>query len=498
MNIVIVGGGTAGWITALYANYVFPEHDITVIESKDIGILGAGEGTVPEIKNFFSILEIPLHEMIIETKTSIKNGIKFTNWSGIGEHYFHPFCDPAAITKTNFPFNFYKDSSIDPKFLFSLMNNEHFDKYSLSAQNSYKNKTPFVFKGSNIGMSNFEEVFDWSIHFDAKLLAEYLKKIALGRGIYHFFDNVNDVKLNENGFVYKLILNNNNSMNVDFLFDCTGFKRLFMKEIFNIPWVSYSKHLPANRAMPFFLNIDEKIPPYTESIAMKYGWMWKIALQHRYGCGYVYNNNYISDDEAKIEIEEYLGHTVEVPKHFSFSPGSFEKIWVKNVMSVGLASGFVEPLEATSIWQIVKDLRRFMTSKENIFCKNKKNIDFVNEKHLEDSQEIVDFLYLHYVTKRSDTKFWSNFTKENEMPEGVKHILKKFEKGVPQLDDFEKNTLFTYPSILSVVYGNKFIYLNKDNSYLSKDQIRYCLETKNKIKEIENKFLDVKDFIKMI
>lgn len=497
MNIVVVGGGTAGWITALYANYAFPEYNVTVIESKDIGILGAGEGTVPEVKDFFSFLNIPLEEMIIETKASIKNGIKFTNWSGLEDHYIHPFFDPPAVTKNSFPFNPYIDNGIDPRFLFSEINNQHFDQYSLSAQNCYKNKTPFVFNREGNVMSKFENVFGWSIHFDARLLADYLQKVATSRGINHVFSNVKEVVLNEKGFVDELVLDNQNNYKVDFVFDCTGFKRLFMKDIFNIPWISYSKHLPANRAMPFFLKIDEEIPPYTESIAMKYGWMWKISLQHRYGCGYVYNDSYISDEKAKKEVEVFLGHEIEVPRYFSFSPGSFEKIWVKNVMAVGLASGFVEPLEATSIWQIVRDLRRFMTDRNNILCKNEKNNNFINQKHLEDSQEIVDFLYLHYVTPRSDTPFWSNFIQDNEIPKGVEDILKKFEKGTPQLDDFDKNSLFTYTSILSVVYGNKIFTANNFSHYLSQNQINFCIETKNKIKTIENNFLSVRDFLKM-
>jgi hypothetical protein len=191
-----------------------------------------------------------------------------------------------------------------------------------------------------------------SLNFIEQIIEEDLKNPDLDPN--DFF-----VKLNPNE---SLILENNEEQLVDFVFDCSGFHRLLIGKHFNSEWASYKEYLPVDMAVPFFIPIDEEIPPYTEAIAMKYGWMWKIPLQNRYGCGYVFDSSLISEEDAAKEIEEYLGFVPEYPRKnkgaFKFNAGGYKTPWVKNCIAIGLASNFIEPLEATSIFSSIDSLRR--------------------------------------------------------------------------------------------------------------------------------------------
>jgi len=233
----------------------------------------------------------------------------------------------------------------------------------------------------------------------------------------------------------------------DFVFDCTGFKRKFIGELYNSPWNSYKDVMPAKRAIPFFLPNNEN-KQYTESIALKYGWMWKIPVQGRYGCGYVFNPDMVSDEEAKQEIRELLEHDFESPTTFNFEAGAYDKVYINNCMAVGLSAGFIEPLEATSIWVQLVALKLFVENFGNENAKEKINNDL---KDIND--DVVSFLYFHYLTKRKDTKFWSNFQNNNNMPDKLKDVINK------NYDDslFEnKNGLFEKRNWQAIKHGIRY------------------------------------------
>jgi tryptophan 7-halogenase len=354
-KFVIVGGGTAGWLTALYIRKYWPKTDVTVIASSDIGILGAGEGTVPSFIDFLKDVDIPVEDIIQTAKGTVKRGIKFTNWCGKNDQYIHSFEVLGA------------------------------DKYAL--------------------------------HFDASLLATHLESVALTRNIKLINDEVVSINAIDD-HIHSIDLKSLPTVDADFVFDCSGFRRLIIGEFYQSPWQSYSNTMPAKRAIPFFLpNNNVDLPEYTEAVAMRAGWIWKIPVQHRYGCGYVFDSNKISDEEAKQEIRDYLGHDFVSPKTFNFEAGTYKFPWIGNCLAVGLSAGFVEPLEATSIHMQIITLNLFKQVFGSVLGSYKLNNDL---KEL--NEDILSFLYLHYLTGRNDTEFWSKFS-ENKMPEKVNNLL---------------------------------------------------------------------------
>ena len=352
MKYIILGGGTAGWLTALYLNKHFPNDEVTVVASSEIGILGAGEGTTPAFMEYLEEVGITEAELVSNCKATLKTGIKFTNWNGDGEHYFHNFWD---------------------------------DKYAL--------------------------------HFDASLLAKYLQDIASKRGVKLIDDTVIKVLLDDGNIT--TLVTPSGPVTGDFFFDCSGFKRLLIGEIYKSEWEEYD--MPCKRAIPFFLpNDNTNLPDYTESVAMKYGWIWKIPVQGRYGCGYVFDSTMTTDEEAAQEIRDYLGHDFKSPRTFNFSAGAYKQVWINNCMAVGLSSGFIEPLEATSIWIQILALR--------LFVQNRDNPVKVNNDVKELNEDILSFLYFHYLSQRTDTELWKDFQTNNYMPEKLLNRTKNSAK----------------------------------------------------------------------
>jgi tryptophan halogenase len=436
-----------------------PSLDITLIESEEIGILGAGEGTVVNFINFLSYVDIGLPEFFKKTNSTCKNGVKFTNWNGDSKYYYHNFTsDDLAIGSDTF--NKYN--------VFSLLNTfnnidpEIFDFVALANNN---NKALVVPNNMTI-----KQVGQFAVHFDASMLAKFLKEKALERGVKRVEGKVSAIVNDENDYITSIMVGDN-KISCDFVFDCTGFARMIIGNHYKTKWNSYSDYLPVNRAVPFFLNIDtENIEPYTEAIAMKYGWIWKIPLQHRYGCGYVFDSNYISEEEAAKEIEEYLGFVPEYPRKnkggFKFDPGCFENVWVKNCFALGVASGFVEPLEATSFYTWLEFLKDGLSDLNALFSYNENYINDINKKWRKFNNEVMNFIYFHYITKRSDTDFWKKFQDIENAPGLVKEILNKWQYSLPRYDHFEINSPFIYDNWVKVGYG-----LGLLNSQLIKDAV---------------------------
>jgi tryptophan halogenase len=433
-DIAIVGGGTAGWLAALYAKKTFPNFNIFLIESDSIGILGAGEGSTPHLVSLLNELSIPLKSMINDAGATIKNGIKFTNWNNEGEQdfYYHPFSSLGILDIDKFFINA-DENSVPPLYVSAAHLENSLKNVSAIQEISEKNKVPLIEIKNSIAHKeknedNYEKIAEFSIHFDAAKLAETLKNIAIERGILRIEGVVKDTTQNNYGDVKKIILESGKSVDCDFIFDCSGFSRFFPK-MFNSEWIDYSKHLPVNRALPFFLEIDKtRIPPYTESIAMNFGWMWKIPLQHRYGCGYVFDSSLISEEAALKEVEEYLGHKIKSPRTISFSAGYYKTSWVNNVVSIGLSSGFVEPLEATSIFTAILYMKKIFSNPESIFEIDSKHQQNFNNYTKNINEEVLSFIYFHYMSSRKNNDFWKKFTKEKS-PNLLKKYLNMMEEG---------------------------------------------------------------------
>ena len=363
-KIVIVGGGTAGWLTALVVNKFWENTDVTLIESSKTGILGAGEGGTPNFGRILSLLDINQDEFYEETKSTIKIGLNLFNWT----------------------------------------NNDELSKH--------------LFFGGNVVDSNIPKAY----HFDARLVAKYFKQIATNRGVKCIDDEV--IHINNNGEnIINLELNENGVIDLDFVFDCSGFARIIIDDVHNEEWIDYSKYLLINKAFGYFLPQEDDVTfddrTFTDVIAMKYGWMFKIPLQHRWGCGYAFNDTYISADEAKEEIEDYLGREVTLQKLFDFKPGTHKRSWVGNSISIGLSYGFIEPLEATSLMSTIMQLKRLIDFNFNEDLKER-----YNKWCLEINEQNLYFIRYHYLTERDDTPFWRDCRKM-PIPDKLKKILDK-------------------------------------------------------------------------
>jgi tryptophan halogenase len=497
-NIVIVGGGTAGWLTALYAKKIFPTDNIVLVESDSIGILGAGEGSTPKLIEFFDFLGIPVSDLIQNTKSTMKMGIKFTNWCGDNNFYYHGFEKIDGFFSNHnsgFDLSEYAKTDIPTKKFINAYKKEEIDSFTVKL--SENNKLPFIQKLENNFYQNkiidFEKHNNFSIHFDAKLLANYLSDLGVKREILKVNGIITKIINDENNNIKTIIIDDKESIDVDFIFDCSGFSKLITGKHYNSKWKSLSNLLPMKKAIPFFLDIDNKnIPPYTEAIAMKNGWIWKIPLQHRFGCGYVFDSNYINEEEAKKEIEEYLGFKPKYPREvkgsFVFDPGCFEEVWINNSLSVGLSSGFLEPLEATSIHQLILLLQRFFVNKQDMFTTNKKIKDIFNKKYVNETNGIANFIYFHYLTQRNDSLFWKEFKNKNKVPDSLKDILFLLQNSI--LFNLPLNETFESINYYSIAFGINFIpYKNIEKIY--DDNLMFVYDEYNqKHKEVFDQIYD--------
>jgi len=444
MNIAILGGGSAGWITALLTQAYHPFNRITVIESDSIGILGAGEGTTPHFMDFLDRVNIPVSDLIKNCKATIKNGINFENWNGDNKKYFHSFGPIGQISE-------WSDGLIEN----AIINNIQIDTLSFAKKTSSLEKVGFSFKDTILDNRNPILNFNYhcihALHFDARSLAQYFRKIAEERGIIRVEGELESVVADDCGNIKQIQLKNNKQIDCDFVFDCSGFARLLIGKHFQTEWISYNKHLPMDTALPFFIEHDDNVSPQTDAIAMKYGWIWKIPVQGRYGCGYVFDSNFINEDQALQEAEEYFNVELKSPKTFKFEAGTFRDTLVKNCMAVGLSQSFIEPLEATSIFISYLNLTDFLkydgfSSKTDSFYKK------FNSVCLDRNTEVRDFVYLHYITKRNDSDFWRNFQSNNPMI-GTVHETLEWMKETKTIDADIHKKVFSSRSWMQVANG---------------------------------------------
>ena len=460
-KIIVLGGGSAGWLTSLLTRAFYPDFDITLIESEEIGILGAGEGTVPHFIEILDFLKIPVSALVKECSATIKIGIKFTNWHGDGTSYFHDFLAKEELEEWSF----------DDNFRYNMLTTEmvgkgvHLDTINFYAKLAEQWKVPFILNDlTDVTLSNYRDPIsavqhlgNMALHFDARLLAKYLGQVAQAhRRISRVEGKFAGVTEDQAGNITGIHLENGKYVPCDFVFDCSGFARLLLGGHFKESWIDYKQHLPLDTALPFFIPHDGRnIPPYTEAIAMKYGWMWRIPVQNRYGCGYVFDSSYITEDQAREEVENYLGHAITPPKVFKFQAGTFANTLVRNCYGVGLSQHFVEPLEATSIWSFSKNLINFLKM-GLIMHLDPEMVSYFNERCRLIIEPIPEFMYLHYLTERDDSPFWRDFRAKTVMMESLK-AKQRLWNTTPLFDaDTLPLQMFTAPSWISVGSGVRF------------------------------------------
>lgn len=409
-NILIIGGGTAGWLTALYIKKHFSSCSITLIEGETVGTIGVGEGTTPHIIDFLKEIDIDIFNLIKNTNGTIKNGISFENWNGDNKKYFHSF--PVNNQLNNFNISTLGNLTGYEYYLKKLINKKlNFNEYVYPAKLSYENK---------IDLSNIT----FALHFDTNALSNYLRDIAKERGIKIINGDFKNVIVDKNNFITSVVLTTGIKLDCNFIFDCSGFSKLLIGKYYKEEWISYKEHLPVNKAVMFPRAYKEKeeIFPYTKAIALKNGWVFEIPLQHRIGRGYIFNDTYANEEQIINELSSTFNENIDIKKIIKFDAGRFRNSWVKNCMAVGLSHSFIEPLEATSIFFTIRQLRTFSKFFNHMFKENKDSIKLFNKLIGDSLDNILNFIYLHYVTKRKDSEFWLNF-KNYTIPNNFEYLL---------------------------------------------------------------------------
>jgi tryptophan halogenase len=413
MKIVIAGGGTAGWIAAAaLSNQMRELIDITLVESQEIGTVGVGEATIPPMRTFHRLLGINEQEFMRATNATFKLGIQFENWKQIGEKYFHSF----GITG--------KQTLITDFIHFWLRGRElgmadEFGDYCLEYKAALK----------DLFSINDQAKLNYAFHLDAGRYASFLRARAEARGVTRVEGKIAEVQQHpESGFITSLKMDSGLEIPGDLFLDCTGMRGLLIEQSLQTGFEEWGHWLPCDSAIAIQTETTAPAVPYTKSIAHHAGWRWQIPLQHRVGNGLVFSSRHLPDDEAiNMLLSSVDGKVLTEPKVIKFKTGRRKKSWNKNCIAMGLASGFLEPLESTSIHMIMTAVTRLLLLFPHGEIKQS-TIDEYNTQAESEFIRIRDFIILHYkATERDDSPFW-RYCKDMEVPDDLRHRMALFKE----------------------------------------------------------------------
>ena len=442
-NIVIVGGGTAGWFAALTLRRVFSKGvNVRLIESSKIGIVGVGEGGILNIMTALKRNQIDLGDFMEETGAAYKWGFAYEGWrtGAQDDKYYHLFgLFGHKVHEQRNGYYPHLCAMINQKIpLHSYMRG--FDAIKNNASQAQA-KELLASKSTDIVSS---------IHFDSHRVANYLKKTALQRGVLHVDAKVLDAVLDGTGSVTEIVTTEGN-FPADLVIDASGLTRLIIGKM-GVQWESFSDYLLMDRAIPFYMKHPEPNPSLvTRAIAMKAGWMWQIPLVHRVGAGYVYSSKFTTPEAAIEEIKAMVGNDVEPQRVISFEPGCYHRVWVGNVVALGLSSGFVEPLEATSIGQMLEQLSKLeQTLLMTYGVVPQQTIDQFNESNLASWLGVRDFLRMHYDNTRQDNAFWQAAS-QAPYPESYRQLRECWQLRTPRDIDISQYHPYGWSQLFHVL-----------------------------------------------
>ncbi len=441
-SICIVGGGTAGWMAASLLSNITQGANIkiTLIESTDIATIGVGEATVPSFMAFLKDARLDTKAFMQATAGSIKLGIRFENWYQQNHHFLHPFGKIGRAIDGHEFYQIWLKTLADG-------NTTRWVDHSPSGIMSEENRFMTEMQLANTPLASY----GYAVHLDAAYAARHMREITLARGVRRIESTVESVQTDERKFIQSVQLANGQTIESDFFIDCTGFKGLLISETLKVGYDDWSNYLPCNRAVAVQTENAGDPLAYTIASARAAGWSWKIPLQHRTGNGYVFASDYCSDDEAINTLMSVIkGDLINEPRIIPFVSGMREKIWYKNCLALGLASGFIEPLESTAIHLVYRTLvhfiRNFPDKHFASFLEQQFNCDIAR-----DYMEIRDFVILHYcTTQRDDTAFW-RWCQTMEIPESLREKINQF-RHRGQLQHHPEN-LFGADSWYSILEG---------------------------------------------
>jgi tryptophan halogenase len=447
MRVCVLGGGTAGWMTASALSKKLKNvlNTITLVESETIGIVGVGEATLPHIKLFNDGLGIKENVFMKETEATFKLGIEFCDWGRLGQRYVHPFGDfGKPINDVEFYQHWIK--------LNQHGNSGTLDEYAFGIVAAKDER----FQYPNQGKSELQRAFGYAYQFDASLYAKFLRKFSESNGVNRVEGKVVDVAQdNASGDVKSITLENGQKIEADLFVDCSGFRGVLIEQTLKSGYQDWSQWLPCNRAVAVPCENTGELTPYTRATARKAGWQWRIPLQHRTGNGHVYWNEFISDDEAISQLLDNLdGPALAEPKQLFFKTGRRNHFWKNNVVAIGLSAGFLEPLESTSIHLIQEGITTLLElfPHENI---SELDVTEYNSRMSLQYERVRDFLLLHYVaTKRDDSEMWRYFTNMT-LPDSLQQKIDSWlHRGYIQRYEFGA---FLPPSWVAVMIGQNLL-----------------------------------------
>ncbi len=445
-KVVIVGGGTAGWIAAAALSKLLPpDLSITLIESDAIGTVGVGEATIPQIRRLNGILGFDEDDFVRHTSATFKLGIEFNNWGQIGDSYLHTFGD-AGINLGGVLFHQYWLRYRAEGGTESLWD------FSLHHKAAYAHKFGRLDRVGNTSMTGLAYAF----HFDAGRYAVYLRKAAEAGGVRRVEGKVIDTHLDpDSGHIRTVELESGTEIGGDLFIDCSGFRGLLIGDALGVAYQDWSMWLPCNRALAVGSEPASDLLPYTKATAQSAGWQWRIPLQHRTGNGHVYCADFMSDEEARKTLLDTLDTApLTEPKKLRFTTGRRDKFWHKNCVALGLASGFLEPLESTSIHLIQSNVSKLI----ELFPSGSFDESHTREYNRQVTHEyelIRDFLILHYhQTARDDSEFWT-YCANMKVPDSLTEKLALFEATGLLYKDAED--LFRESSWVQVMLGQGLV-----------------------------------------
>ena len=416
-QVTIVGGGTAGWMTAALLSKLLPSVAVTLIESDEIGIIGVGEATIPAIRVYLQLAQIDEIEMIRATQASFKLGIEFVDWRAPGRSYVHGFGkigrDMAWLHTHQLWLRARAAGSA-----------ASFDDYALNCVAARRNK--FCFPDTRNLSSPMADI-DYAFHFDASLFAAFLRQQSEARGVTRVEGRVVDVALNgENGRVDQVVLSDGRTIGGELFVDCSGMRGLLIGGALGVGYEDWNQWLLCDRALAVPCESVSPLTPYTRSTAREAGWQWRIPLQHRIGNGHVYSSALMSDDQATETLLASLeGKPLADPRQVRFAPGRRREAWTKNVVAIGLSSGFLEPLESTSIHLIQTGILRLVALFPGRGFEAPDIAEYNRQSRFE-YEDVRDFIIAHYkVTERRGQPFWDHVRKM-QIPDSLSARLDLF------------------------------------------------------------------------
>ena len=446
-KICILGGGTAGWMTAAALSKKMQGMPVSIhlVESDQIGTVGVGEATLPHIREFNNALNIPEPEFMKATEATFKLGIEFCNWGRIGDRYIHPFGDYGQEI-AGIPFHQYWRK------LREMGDSTRLDDYSYSVMTAEAGR----FRHPSRKPDDIESTFGYAYQFDSSRYAKYLRHYAEDNGVIRVEGRVVDTALaSDTGVVNAITLDGGETIDADLFVDCSGFRGVLIEQALQTGYEDWSNWLPCNRALAVPCETRGELTPFTRATALTGGWQWRIPLQHRVGNGHVYCSEFLSDDMAAQQLLDNLeGPALADPKQLYFTTGRRRKFWNRNVIAIGLSAGFLEPLESTSIHLIqegITELLQLFPDKSF----RQSDIDEYNRRMDLQFERVRDFLLLHYVaTQRDDSEMWRHF-RSMTLPDSLQekiaawlargHLI-KYEFGV-----------FLPPSWVAVMLGQNLL-----------------------------------------